>query len=64
MKAFIKKMNPEERKAWRIWQAQWIGIYGLLIIAAISIGRWQAGGEQVADVGPPHQLDSWARNVR
>jgi hypothetical protein len=64
MKAFVKRMNPDERKAWRAWQAQWIGIYALVIIGVIWLGTWQSGGKQVADVGPPVQFENMARNGR
>jgi hypothetical protein len=64
MKAFVKRMNPDERKAWRAWQAQWIGIYAAVIMGVIGLGAWQSGGRQVADVGTPVQLESLARTAR
>jgi hypothetical protein len=63
MKAFVKRMNPDERKAWRAWQAQWIGIYALVIIGAIGLGAWQSGGRQLANLGLPI-FETLARNGR
>ena len=64
MKAFVKRMNPDERKAWRAWQAQWIGIYALLIIGLFGLGAWQSDGRQVAEIGSPGQFENLARNAR
>jgi hypothetical protein len=64
MQAFVKRMSPDERKAWRAWRAQWIGIYAAVIIGVIGLGTWQSGGRQVADVGTPVQFESLARNAR
>jgi hypothetical protein len=63
MKAFVKRMKPDEREAWRAWQAQWIVIYAL-VITLVGLGAWQSGGRQVADIGPPVQFESLARNAR
>jgi hypothetical protein len=61
MKAFVKRMTPDERKAWRAWQAQWIGIYALVILGVIGLGAWQSSGKQVADAGPPVQFENMVR---
>ena len=40
MKRYVQDMTPEERRAWREWQAWWTCLYAVVIGALIGIGTF------------------------